>query len=280
MNTTKKILIYPTDLLIINPVADYGVLLAKNLNVPALLIDFENVPIIMVPGADMGAVLTSPAQMNIEDVRAQADSRLEAMQKMAQKIYARTNYEVGIGFPEAQLLEKAQEQETILLVIGQTSELNFINKWFGTFETRVAEHADCPVLVLPEDISWTPIKHIFYIMDLEEDNLDRILILSKVAKRLGASIEILAISDDIDEEKNNAFEQKMHDLKQVAQNDDITSHLSNYDRLDETAEKFMKMSQANWLAFQKKDSHFLEQLFSNNQFKKMILQSDFPVFVF
>ncbi len=280
MEATKKILIYPTDLMAINPISDYGVLLAKSMGVPAILVDVESIPVVTAPDLGAGAVSAIPVHMTMNEVRERADARLKQMQKLASHLYDRTNYEIEVGFPEPELLEKTKEKNTLLLIIGQSSEFNFLNEWLGTFETRMAGKADCPVLVLPDRISWMPVQTILYVMDMQQDKSEEIADLSKIAQKLNARIDIIAFDKEADEKKWESFTTGIEQLKRTLHNQQINYFLHNYENPDEKALEYMKAGQANWLAVQKQDYNFFERLFSNRQFERLILKSDFPVLVF
>ena len=60
------------------------------------------------------------------------------------------------------LTQLSENDETDLIVMGTTGLSDILTKIFGSTSVRVSNKAHCPVILVPRDATWQPIKHILF----------------------------------------------------------------------------------------------------------------------
>lgn len=276
----KKIFIALNHYEPVNAAANYGFNLAKMLDRTAFFYGVEKTPVLMSPTAITGAGVSPPALVEMGNVSKQAEEDLSKILKEAKRTYDKVEYAVEIGFPESTIIAKTEEEKPYVVVLESNNELSTLNEWFGTYETRLAENIEVPVLVLPKDKFWRPVEKISYVMDFDDQKIENLKFLSELAKEANAELSILMISDGKRNEDTEKFNAAIDSLRSMLSQTNITFHRVFSEESAETVERLLENTDADWLAFEHKSQSFLERVFGNFNTKRLILQSEIPVLVF
>lgn len=275
----ERILIYPSDPDIFSKEVQYGVIIAKSTNRAAVLIDIENIPPRIMPNAIVGSGVPSVPAIEVEQLKTKAQSKLQKLEKLVKMIWEKVNYRVEIGFPEPKLLEMVEQESPYLLVIGQQHDFNLVNRWFGTFETRIAQDAKCPVLVVPQGSEWRHPQHIIYVtedLSKEADNLGWLVTFAKIFKTNITIAERTA--------ENDAARTAFGDLKEKIafkwQFNDLHYFQILLVEPEASLKNLIRNENADWLAFQKQEKSFFQHLIDRDNDTTRILETDLPVLVF
>ncbi len=73
--------------------------------------------------------------------------------------------ELLVGFPADEIARVAEEAD--LIVMGTTGDSDILNKIFGSVSSAVARRADCPVVLVPGDMSFSGFNHILFASNYE-----------------------------------------------------------------------------------------------------------------
>ncbi|MBK7476621.1 MAG: universal stress protein [Haliscomenobacter sp.] len=76
--------------------------------------------------------------------------------------------EVEVGAPAGVIAQVAQRCQPDLLVMGTKGEHNALERTLGSVTTGVVEQVHCPVLVIPEQSDWKPVRVAAYATNLSE----------------------------------------------------------------------------------------------------------------
>lgn len=68
--------------------------------------------------------------------------------------------ELLVGFPADEISTKSEDFD--LIVMGTTGDGGVLERIFGSVSSSVSQRAECPVLLVPKSVSYTPIKHMVY----------------------------------------------------------------------------------------------------------------------
>ena len=276
----NKIFVSVNDYNIPNSVANYGVYLAKNLERPAHLYGVTKVPIQHQPVSITGSGVPSPVLAGIGEVQKVATIELKKLHQEAVKIYSDVTYDVEIGFPEKALIEKTEETQPYMVVIEGNNKLTNLHEWFGTYETRIAESIDAPVLVLPNDYYWKPVNRILYVMEMDDQKVNNMRVLTNLAEDLDANIAVVLLSQENNEAETNKYNQIVNTMKNFLGYKNVNFHQFFTQDPANTIDNLMTHVNADWLAFEHESRSFLERMLNNYNTKRLILQSEIPVLVF
>lgn len=276
----KKVFILLNDYTSPNPVADFGVHLAKALNKPAVMLAIEKVPQAYPAAAIAGTGIAQPPVLNMEEVKQKVKPYLRDEAIKLGRIWRQVDYDVAIGFTTSKVISLTEERDPYLLVIEGRSDLTTINEWFGTYETAIAEDADCPVLVVPSNYVWQPVKKVLHIMEAEDAKVENMRVLTDMTRNLKADLQVVLIS----EEETARGTEKYHEMIAVFQDllayKDVTFHRVIGEKKAEQVTKLVDRLSADWLTFEQKSLRFYERIFNSYNTKRIILQSDVPALVF
>ncbi len=263
-----------------NTTANYGVQLAKRLERPAHLFGVEKVPVQAQPISITGSGMPNPTLAGIGQVHKIAEKQLKELHYDVTRFYNKISYNVEIGFPEISLIEKTDETNPHMVVLEGNNELTTLHEWFGTYETRLAENIEAPVLVLPSDYKWKPVKRILYVMEIDDEKVANMRFLTNLAEEMKANIAVVLLSNERSEREMNKYNHIVRTMRTILGYDNINFHQFFTQDPANTIDNLMTHVNADWLAFEHESKSFLERMLNNYNTKRLILQSEIPVLVF
>lgn len=68
--------------------------------------------------------------------------------------------ELLVGFPADEIASKSEDFD--LVVMGTTGDGGVLERVFGSVSSSVSQRAECPVILIPKDVRYAPIKHMVY----------------------------------------------------------------------------------------------------------------------
>ncbi|MFX0558616.1 universal stress protein [Maribacter sp. CXY002] len=92
------------------------------------------------------------------------------------------------------ILDTANNWHAEMIIVGMKGESKLIDLLFGTTTNALIQKAPCPVLAIPADASYMPIKRVVYATDFEEEDIHAIQKLVEFAEPLDAEIKIVHVS--------------------------------------------------------------------------------------
>ena len=185
----------------------YAIQLVKLVNGKLILFHNADFPLNytgtnIFPGGDLGmgidpaypaGVLNNPELEQIQQERInQLATRVR--QDTGNTIPVKTFYKYG-SFTD-NLSEVIREEQADLVVMGTHGASTFLDRLVGTNTASVIKNSLVPVLAIPAEARFKPIKHIAYAVDLESDEdifLDQLI---AFAKPFGAIITLVHIKTE------------------------------------------------------------------------------------
>ena len=77
----------------------------------------------------------------------------------------RVSKELLVGFPADEIARVARDAD--LIVMGTTGDSDILNKIFGSVSSAVARRADCPVVLVPGEMTFSGFNHILFASNYE-----------------------------------------------------------------------------------------------------------------
>jgi nucleotide-binding universal stress UspA family protein len=276
----SKIIIAVNNYEMDNYFVNYGVELAKRLDRPASLIGVTRIPR-PVDNTGLTAMNAPKYEIaNIETVQKNQEAALQKVYMKAREQYHKIDYEVEIGFPEAMIIDKARKEQAYMILVEGNSTMDTLSEWFGTYETRLAEHSSTPVLVVPAKNTWKPVQDILYVMELDDNKAKNIRRLYNLATTLNANLHIMLSTEEVTEATTDKYNHIVETMRTFYNYQAVRySLISNV----ESAKEIGKMAErmvVDWLAIEHSEESFINRIFSDLNSDRIILQSKIPVLVF
>ncbi|MFT4754502.1 MAG: hypothetical protein ACI85Q_002061 [Salibacteraceae bacterium] len=272
----KKIFILLNDYTKLNPVITYGVNLAKGLESPAILLAIAK---LKSPATVVGGGLPYP-NLDFNSLKEKAILHLRKLYLEVQHIWRNVYCDVAIGVSQTKVISMMDEKDPFLLVIEGRSDLTTLNEWFGTYETMIAEEADCPVLVVQPQTVWRPVQKILYMMDMDDTKIDNLQILTTLTESLDAHLQVIIFSDKDISEAEGTYQEMINVFKNLLGYKEPTFHRIFGDKKAEDVIALVNSISPDWLAFEQKNKNFFERVFNDYNTKRLILQGEIPALVF
>jgi len=269
----------------------YGVFTAKNLGAKLLLFDahFQTVVVrddLITPGSAAVTVIDQTAKVE------EAKRKLATIYKVINDEWHHTRAKLVTdpvpawqGSKEIYLLEEIEQEEPLMILAEVKSNFNLINELFGTPETKLAEEAKCPVLLVPEGVAYSEVTDIHYLLEREkpiEEVVQEVLFLKEMADNFvnKSTINLLYYFGDDPKIAEQELALKKSRLINELQYDKLVFlNMSDHD-IETAIHQNTKKYAADIFAFPNRDKSFIERLTSKDNTKRLILQSKIPVLVF
>lgn len=179
----KKILV-PTDFSSYsNHACDYALKLANSLNAEIKLFHSFLDPVLgsPVPMYDFGGyekthkeIMKNTGDLVEEEMEKLYRKMNECIEKEMMESIAVKSYHIENGFPDEEILKFAKDYEPDLIIMGTKGSGGVIKDLFGSVTEKVVEHAEVPVLAIPETPYGGVIERIMYATDFDESDYEAI----------------------------------------------------------------------------------------------------------
>lgn len=180
------------------------------------------------------------------------------------------------GFPGEKLVEYAKKNKTNLIVIGSTGQSKLSKKILGSVTTQVAHNSECPVLIVPPEVTYKEHKNILFAVN--DINLD-VPISSYITDMATENSTIHLLNINPDRLKSYPFEK----LRKVI-GTEIPSSKMKISTIKSTdvigsINSYMEENEIDLLAVGSRTRSFLDELFHYSVSKKLTIESMVPVLI-
>ena len=188
-------------------------------------------------------------------------------------ISERVEQRVEIGFAVDKLVELSNTGEFDLIIMGATGATGLMEKVFGKVSLSVAERANCPVLLIPRNASFSPVQKIMYATNFENINMSVLLKIENLSRNLTAKINLVHVSD---QEKNlqklKGLKKKLTSLNAVM--DTITSS-----SVADGLETYATENDIDWMVIVKPHLNFWQRLTHKSKTNPIVMNPKVPLMV-
>lgn len=170
--------------------------------------------------------------------------------------------------PDMMILETSEPKG---LMFGNTSNEELIDK------------VSCPVLLVPRDIVFWPIKQIVYATAYNEKDVFAVRDLLRITAELNPSIKILHVNTDAGSGEQMSSLDFADAIRKQAGNSNISlENLSadNNESVTDIINDYTSTVNADLLVVLKDEKKFFESLFNPDRTKKIVKKTDLPVLIY
>lgn len=268
----------------------YGINIAKTLKAPLELFDVQYTAkeVVYDPITGVASGLTEPVYQSqvVENTQEKMNELCAEIKThwhlTTGKLSKGTLYSGWADKPD-HVLDEVEQQKPKMLIITSRNEHNFMNELFGTSETKTAEEADCPVLVVPKDAQYKNLKSIYYLLDREKpmnEVIDEVQYLSELARPFNGNILLVYHSDNQAEIAKKEMAIKKSSIINAVNYDNIGAAFVESFDTKETSDMLVTSEMVSLFAFPKREKSFWERLTDHDNTKHIILKAEIPVLVF
>ncbi len=179
------------------------------------------------------------------------------------------------GWPTKEIIALSNSDKIDFVVMGSTGK-SVEKKIFGSVSTKVASDASCPVILVPNECTYKPIKKIVYCCDDIESDANVVHDLSRIARIHGASIDLIHFTND------GLYEPSalLNLWKNVYPKGEVRFIQLPIDTsFDEALNTYCDEVSADLLALVRKKRSFLDQLFHVSKTRKLMINSRIPMWI-
>ena len=256
---------------------DYAASLAKKINGRIILIH-----------ADQTSFIPSeaPYEFIARQIKEEEQNSIHKLKKLAEKVTLQNKVKCSFfckqGSSVDAILECAETEKPDWIVMGTKGASGISEIVLGSNTAKVIAKTAYPVIAVPEKASIGRISKIAYATDYHLNDLNSLRHLVKLAKMVGAEIEVVHVTDGehrvkMEKDLLNDFKKNV-DRKILYKN--ISYHLAFGKTVEKTLEQFVKKQSADLLAVSTHHRNLFDHLFGSSIAKTIIFHSKIPLLAF
>lgn len=259
-----------------NNASEYAARLAQVINAELMLFNVQQIH--FETAVSLGEGIASGTRNN----SLKASNKLKQMSVEINKVYnVPTTYEVDITTKSLSKTIASAVTQNTMIVMGTNGPDNLKQFFWGTNTYKASKESECPLLIVPEDLSFEKYKNIFY--PIIVDNVDRGALeqFYEFAKFFDAQITFLYLTEEDTEKSKKAFSEIKEEIKYSLDGKlKYTVNIAFTDNIDDTLDDFIFENQTDLVVMEERHRNILERLF----LKKPLLATisalaSYPVFV-
>ncbi len=217
-------------------------------------------------------ILTEAIESFISEENSSEDAEVPTATKVQTRILR--------GDVVTRLIELSNEENCDLMVVSTSGEHDFFSKIFGTTSLSLVNKAHCPVILVPVDAEWTPIKRLMYVSNYDAMTPEMIRDAASFAQGVKAMIHFVHVPDSGSEQESNAAQILWEQLFTLTGpnmpyqatcvfGQDLIAELASYSERQEI----------DLMVFVSKQRSFWENLLSKDMAQNMALVTHAPMMV-
>ena len=238
---------------------------------------YQDMPV--TPGIVSDAFIESLRQEKIEVARAHFDAyEAEVREAYGKDIELRTLIQPGRA-AEA-IVAMSATPEVDLIIMGTMGAESMAEKVFGSVTTRVIEAASCPVLAVPQGVSYEPIRHMLYATNFEEADFQVIDRLLGYADTFQARVSCAHIhhEDSYWSRLDRSFFERIYQLEM--EQDQVAFYSINSTDIVVGLQRFIAANKVDLIAMLCHQRPVVSRLLTESLTRAMTLHTDVPLLAF
>lgn len=189
------------------------------------------------------------------------------------------SYQYNVGFPVQDIIESFTVTNNIDLVIMGTKGATGLKKvLMGSNAAAVIDNSSKPVIAVPGEAVFKPIRKIVYATDMENLN-DEIRTVARFAQHFNAKVKVLHVIRG-DSDKKFDTGQIAAGLINITGYPDISFHVSRNDFTADEVDGFVLKEKADMLAMFTHKLDFYEKLFGKSITRQLAFHAHVPLLTF
>lgn len=274
-----KRILFPTDFSeAANAAFMYALRFADSFNAELLILHVYDLPIVETPPLpESTKEIFDIVEMNqFESFRDQ----LPEMHKIAE------NHQLGhvqirnillYGDLVYNINKVCKEEEVDFIVMGTKGATGLKETFIGSTTATVISNVAVPVLGIPAEAAYSPIKNIGFTTQYRDKDNDALVRALDIAKKFGARLQCLYISTNDDP---SDIEERIAEWKIYYKTENIDFHVVIENNIEQAIFDFTDTHSVNMLVMRAHKRGFFEGLFHKSLTRKMAYHTKVPLLIF
>lgn len=177
------------------------------------------------------------------------------------------------GDTQNSILEVALDEKADFIVMGTKGASGLKEVFLGTLTQKIMNNSKIPVIAIPENCKYLPLKKILFIT---EYNLSQLPILKKIhnlALLFNAHIDVLQVTN-FDNKQDKIFSEEWKKIRPIS---DVDFYLLTSNDIEGRIIDFIEINEINWVTFSTHHYSFFEKLFHVSLSKPLAFHSKIPI---
>ncbi|CAM4259307.1 universal stress protein [Flavobacterium terrigena] len=177
------------------------------------------------------------------------------------------------GDTQDSILKVALDEKADFIVMGTKGASGLKEVFLGTLTQKIMNNSKIPVIAIPENCKYLPLKKILFIT---EYNLSQLPILKKIhnlALLFNAHIDVLQVTN-FDNRQDEIFSDEWKKIRPISE---VNFYLLNSIDIEGTIFDFIEHHKINWITLSTHHYNFFEKLYHLSLSKNLAYHSDIPI---
>jgi len=187
-----------------------------------------------------------------------------------------------IGLPVKSILHACQNPSSTMYVMGMTGSHNVVGQYFGTISSAIARKANCPVLLIPKGMKFSPFRNILYASNYESAELRKLKRITKFASFFNAGIHFIHVREIDEVEEYTETEERI--FERLFEEGDPTFRFIlaaiEAPSISEGINQYAAENDIDLITLVNSRKGFLELMFNKSITKKMARTTQLPLLIF
>lgn len=177
------------------------------------------------------------------------------------------------------LLDLSEKEESAAIFMGTKGASGLKRIFIGTQTAAVIEKATCPVLAIPDEITFAGIHSIAYATDYQAIHPEILLQVAELATAFEAKLEIVHVSNDEVEVDLEVYDWYQKAAKESLSHIDISFKVVHNKSVHEGISTYVDFHQPDLVVMAMHDKSWMERLLSGSNSKKQAYVTQKPLLV-
>mgnify|MGYP006267485921 CR=1 FL=1 len=186
--------------------------------------------------------------------------------------------ELLVGFPADEIAKQSELYD--MIVMGTTGESGLLERVFGSVSSSVSQRAYCPVLLVPETVTYQPLKNLVYASHYDTQGEAVISRLMDFNRLFNAHLHFVHVKREKDaplEVEHRELFDKLFQKGAPPFSFDIAEVAG--DSVPEGLNQYAKANNAQLIVMATRHRSFWDNILHRSQTKRMALSTAFPLMV-
>ncbi len=263
--------------------AHFGLELAKRTNAQVLLLHVIS-PAAPVPAFGIPVVELSTWNNELNREMAQVmqyfQDQLSDFRRQQDLTGVPIHTRLVVGNPADVILDVAEHEKTSFIVMGTLGAANVWDKMLGSVASLVAQRANLPVWIIPQEVTLDSLHKVVYFADMEGNEMSCINQVVNLGERLQSALEVVHVGSVENEEGEDIFIETIVDsFEDDYDSDRITFRHLTAESISDGIESYVRKHEPDAIVLAHRDRTFVQNLFHTSLIRHLSLTTRRPMLV-